>query len=646
MSGRSWIQSLRIPSTVVCLCGWLAPADSFAQQVSLEQVLKYRPSQADVDYETPTEAELPQCKVEVEKEAGQSGWVVLGPQGQTIRRFVDSDGNGFVDQYRYYQHGLEVYRDVDSDGDKKVDQYRWMNTAGTRWGADTNADGKIDRWLRLSAEEASREAIRAMASGDVNALAALFVNAGDLRQLEVSKEIAEKMLQAVSAPDQKLRALAGSKVLTPSTRWIRFDTSMLMPSVIPKEAGKAGKDLEVYENVMAIVETGGETAFVHVGEMVRVGDTWKLTGIPKPLEGNTLEVTDSGLLLQPSLASNSAAGGAVNLTPEVQKLIEDLRQLDESAPKPDASAAQVGRYNVARAQLLGQLAKASGTSDEREQWLRQQIDGITAATQMNAFPDGLPALQSLEQEIVRAAPQSELAAYVSYRRMLAEYNTRLLTSKADQRGDVQTWWLTSLESFVKAHPKSEDAADALLQLGITNELSGNVAEARKWYEQLASQHRAAPSAGKATGALRRLNLVGKPLALSGAGLTGGTIDTAKYQGKVLLVIYWWTGCQPCTEDLPQIKALYQKYNQQGFEVIGVNLDSPGAPIREYLQQYQVPWPQIYEEGGLESRPAIELGIISLPTMLLVDHSGKVESVSASVDHIKEKVPQLLKAAAR
>ena len=58
--------------------------------------------------------------------------------------------------------GLEVYRDIDADFNGKPDQCRWFNTAGTRWGLDTNEDGKIDRWKEISAEEASDELVRAL----------------------------------------------------------------------------------------------------------------------------------------------------------------------------------------------------------------------------------------------------------------------------------------------------------------------------------------------------------------------------------------------------------------------------------------------------------------------------------------------------
>ena len=136
---------------------------------------------------------------------------------------------------------------------------------------------------------------------------------------------------------------------------------------------------------------------------------------------------------------------------------------------------------------------------------------------------------------------------------------------------------------------------------------------------------------------------GKPIALAGNTLAGGRpLNLASYRGKVTAVIFWATWCKPCTEDLPQIQELYKTYQRKGFEVVGVNLDSPGADIDGYIKNYGVVWPNIHEEGGLESRPALEYGIISLPTMFLVDKTGKVVSNGSSVEDLKKLVPELLK----
>ena len=51
------------------------------------------------------------------------------------------------------------------------------------------------------------------------------------------------------------------------------------PCTIPADDGKAKADLYVYENAMAITETRGKSGLIQIGELIRVGDTWKLTQI-------------------------------------------------------------------------------------------------------------------------------------------------------------------------------------------------------------------------------------------------------------------------------------------------------------------------------------------------------------------------------
>lgn len=620
---------------------WLLAIPAAAQGVSAEQILKYRPVQAGVDYDQPKPEEVPQCKVEVERSGKGSGWVVYGPQGQILRRFVDTDGDNVVDQWRYYHHGLEVYRDIDTNANNEVDQSRWLNMGGSRWGVDTNEDGKIDRWLRLSAEEASREAIHAMAARDERALATVLLDAQDVRALGLEKPAADELLKSVANAGQQMRdILSKSKTITSATRWVRFDSSLLMPNLIPRESGKSDRDLLVYENVMTIVETGGKNGFVQIGEMVQVGDVWKLTSVPNPLEGDNLQVVAGGILMQPSIAALTE--GTVQLSPEVQKLIEQLQKLDESAPGPNAKREQAIAYNTSRARLLAQLAATADGAEEKELWQRQRIDGIAAAIQLDAYPNGLAELAAIEQQLRSSAPNSTLLPYVTFQRLGVDYNLKLQAADGENRTKVQEAWIASLEQFIKDFPKSDEAADALLQLGVSQEFAGQPDLAKQWYNRLTAEHGTSTPAQRAAGALRRLSMTGQPLQLAGSSLTGGTLDTRSYQGKVLAVIFWATWCRPCTEELPQILELYRQHKAAGFEIIGVNLDAPGAPIQQYLQQHKVPWPHIAEQGGLESRPAQEFGIITLPTMFLVDKQGKVVSAGASLEELKTQVPLLVK----
>ncbi len=637
--------SVRVPVLgLIAACLIVGPsAPASAQGVTIEQILKYRPRHKEVEVETPEAADQAKCKVEVERSGKGSGWVVYGPQGQMIRRFMDTDGDNVVDQWRYFLNGLEVYRDLDTNANNEVDQSRWFNTAGSRWGIDENEDGKIDRWKMISAEEASREAIKAMAAGDAAALGAVLLTEADSKALGLKGEAATSLLDSVKGHDQKLRAtLRGSKTILPATKWVRFDSSMLMPSLIPVDMGVSSQELFVYENVMAIVDTGGKTGFVQIGEMVRVGDTWKLTRVPQPLEGESPQVAEAASLMRPAMTAVGVPAGATGLTPEVQAIIDQLRKLDEAAPRPDAAKTELIAYNTGRAGLLQKLSEVSTTQEERDLWLRQRIDGVAAGVQMDAYPNGIEELKKVEAEARKGGANSPLVPYAYYRRMMAEANLQMQQAEAAERAEIQTKWMKSLEEFITAYPGSEDTADAMLQLAQTSEFNGKLTDAKSWYERLAGLKREAPATAIAAGALRRLNLKGSALRLAGPALAGGgAIDIARYRGKVVAVLFWATWCRPCTEDLPQMIELYKQHQSQGFEVLGINLDSDGAPIQQYIQQHKVPWPHIHEQGGLQSPIAQQFGIITLPTTFLVDRDGKVASSGASVDDLKKLVPELV-----
>src|SRR4051794_31183326 len=73
-----------------------------AAQLTVERAFSdatLMPVSKDVDIETPTAAEYPKCKVEIERTGTTSGYAVLGPQGQVLRRFIDTaDEDEKVDQ--------------------------------------------------------------------------------------------------------------------------------------------------------------------------------------------------------------------------------------------------------------------------------------------------------------------------------------------------------------------------------------------------------------------------------------------------------------------------------------------------------------------------------------------------------------------
>jgi thiol-disulfide isomerase/thioredoxin len=639
--------SHRAPLLLTLALGFAAASvPASADAPGIKDVLRFRPTQTDVEIDTPDPADYDKCKVTTD--AKGTSWIVLGPTGQTLRRFVDTNGDNVVDHWRYFHRGLEVYRDIDSDFNKKPDQHRWLNAAGSRWAVDKNEDGKIDSWKFLSAEEASREAVRALAKGDAALLQTVLVTDDDLQTLGIAGELAKRIKESTADPAGKLRkVLTGAKSISAKTNWLRFDSAH--PSAIPADHLGTKTDLVIYENGMAIVETGSTHGVIQLGELLKVGDVWKLTRIPQPFEANQ-QLADAAPLFVPELpagatapAAATAAAGDGELNPEVEKLLKELMELDQKIPAPTAARREIERYHVARAAIMERLVAAVATDEEREQWTRQLVDGITAAIQVGAYPAGLKKLESLQKELERKKASRGLLAYVAYRQLAAGYSLALQDGDAEKRNELQEQWVKDLTAFAAKYPDAEDAPEALWQLAMTEEFSGKFKEARALYERLATGYANTAAGRRGRGALKRLDLKGRTLVLKGQSTDGSEIDVARLSGKVVLVLYWATWCKPCTEDLPQIRALYEQYHDRGFEIVGVNLDSQPELIAPYLKEHRIRWPHIHEPGGLDSPAAEEFGIVSLPTMFVVDAQGKVVSRGATVSELKTLVPELLKA---
>jgi hypothetical protein len=625
--------SLWLLLTTVLISTRLALA---ADPPTIKQALGVQPHHSDVDFDNPDPKTYDQCKVAAHKEGKASGWLVTGPEGQPLRRFMDTNGDDVVDQFCFYKNGLEVYRDIDSNYNKKKDQFRWLNTGGMRWGIDTNEDGKIDVWKQISAEEVSRIAVRALVSQDASLVTPLLVTKEDLKSLGIKGTLESKLLASVAdAPAKLKKAGSGSKIINPRTTWLRFDSAP--PGSVPAESNKTATDLVVYENVMAIVDYGNPMApgLIHVGELVRVGDVWKMTSIPTPMEGTSVEI-QPGLVLNAPLA-NTGPGAPPGPVPskDMTALLEKLKDLVQNPPPPNASKDVLEKYQKELEAVHVAIIKEVKTDEEKAQWTRQLLDTILAGVQSGADLSGIARLKKLEAQILKDSPKSPLAVMARYRVMLAEYVAAMQEADDKDREKIHEKWLADLAEFLDDNPHCDDAPEAEFQLAVYLEFGGKSDKARTWYDRIVKDFPDSDAGTRAQAARHRLDLTGKTLSLSGPSLTGGTIDVKQFRGKLLCVVFWDTNNKTCLDDLPLLKELYATNHAKGFEIIGVNLDSAKQPVTAYLAKHDFKWPQIFQPGVNAPPPlAQEFGIVMLPTMFLVDADGKVLNRSATLADLK------------
>ena len=624
----------RLPLPVAgCLVAALLPLATSAAAPSVADALKLEPRQQGIDFDRPTADEAAAATIKQEKLDGVSALVVRAADGRILRAFADVNGDRVVDRWSYFKDGLEVYRELDGDdADAKADQSRWLNSGGTRWGIDRDGDGLLDAWQSISAEEATAEIVQALGRRDAAAFARLLPTKADLEAAGFSGDRLTELAARADAARQAFTKLATEqKKIGPGAVW----TSMLTPQppgVVPAGSPGVERDITAYDNVVALADDAGNGVQVIVGSLLKCGDAWRPIDAPQ-LPGADGRLSETLGFFMPASAGGAAgslpAGGDDTLRP----LMASLRELEDQMVKADAA----GRAKLA-GDYIGKLEEIAAAAAPGEQpfWRRQLVETVAAYVQEGTTPDGLATLERLA---TRFADDEALAAFVDFRLIQARYAASMEAGGADA-DKLQAAWFDNLAAFVEKHPKAAEAAEAMLQLAFRDEFEGRDAEAIARYGEIAGGFPDTPQARKAAGAARRLDSVGKPLGLAGKSLDGKQVSIDAFKGRPVLVHFWSTDCEPCKVDLAQIRELNAKYGQR-IGCIGVAVDGDRAKLAAFLKEKPLPWPQLHEEGGLDSRLAEEFGILALPTMMLVAADGTVADRNVSITELEKKLAALL-----
>ncbi len=94
---------------------------------------------------------------------------------------------------------------------------------------------------------------------------------------------------------------------------------------------------------------------------------------------------------------------------------------------------------------------------------------------------------------------------------------------------------------------------------------------------------------------------------------------ADYHGRVVLLNFWATWCPECTEELPSLNALHEKYKERGLSVIGVSTDRSRDPVERLVARLHITYPIAFDNtGGTLLR---QYRTIGLPFTVIIDRNG-------------------------
>jgi len=124
-------------------------------------------------------------------------------------------------------------------------------------------------------------------------------------------------------------------------------------------------------------------------------------------------------------------------------------------------------------------------------------------------------------------------------------------------------------------------------------------------------------------------------------LHGKPLSIAAYHGKVVLIDFWATWCGPCVAELPNVLKTYQKYHDQGFEIIGISLDQDKQKLETFLEQKGITWQQYFDGDGWSNKLAVKYGVEAIPATFLLDGQGKIIGTDLRGDALAEAVAKAL-----
>jgi cytochrome c biogenesis protein CcmG/thiol:disulfide interchange protein DsbE len=141
---------------------------------------------------------------------------------------------------------------------------------------------------------------------------------------------------------------------------------------------------------------------------------------------------------------------------------------------------------------------------------------------------------------------------------------------------------------------------------------------------------------------------GVPLqGVAARGLDGKTVRIENLRGRVVLIDFWATWCDPCRESLPFYADLQRELGPKGLTIAAISIDADDDPVREY---FKMPPPFLVlrdPDGSLAER----MGVSIMPTSFLLDRSGvtreKLQGFKAEEkESVRARIAALLQEAPR
>jgi len=251
----------------------------------------------------------------------------------------------------------------------------------------------------------------------------------------------------------------------------------------------------------------------------------------------------------------------------------------------------------------------------------------------------------------------------SQKKMMAFQNANMAKMKAAQEAkdtitinklmkEYQVIQKSGMDFYVKfAETNPKALISALIVDSMLNDPSVDLARAKKIFASFSPELKKYKP-GKSIQS--KLDKIAKPVAaaaevgtiapdFSAPNPEGKSISLKESLGKVTIIYFWASWCNPCRAENPNVVAIYNEFHAKGLNIISVSLDKEASKWKEAIAKDKLTWNQVSNLKDFQDPIAVTYGINAIPSTFILDSKGTIVAKDLRGAELKAKIASLLAA---
>lgn len=121
---------------------------------------------------------------------------------------------------------------------------------------------------------------------------------------------------------------------------------------------------------------------------------------------------------------------------------------------------------------------------------------------------------------------------------------------------------------------------------------------------------------------------------------GSTLSLYDLRGHIILLDFWASWCAPCLAEVPNLRAIYEKYHSKGLEILGVSLDEKEDAWKNAINKKQLTWRHVSSLKGWKCPVAQRFKVTGIPRMYIIDAQGRIIAQDLRGEKLAQKMDEL------